>query len=205
MIWEPLWSADFPGALSADLKRRHGGTFLFLQGASGDLAAPCWAEWAATPGYDGSPPGPGEPAPWDGATVVQDMAAALCSAASRALAVAEPVQEHGVHSATEVLSIERQWPSREQRDLAAWFLEQDPSTVDLDDFDRRLSGKSFALRINAAPRQQEHARTVLRLWDERESAQPNTPIQQVEVQAIAIGNVALVAFPCELFVETDSR
>jgi neutral ceramidase len=201
MVWEPVWSADFPGALSAELEERHGGTFLFLQGASGDLDPACWAEWAATPGYDGSYPAPGEPTPWDGATLVKEMAAALASAADRALAAAEPVQECGVRSATEVLSIERQWPTQEQRDLAAWFLEQDPSTVDLDDFDRKLSGKSFAPRVNTAHFQQWHARTVLDLWDELQSAQPNAPSQQVEVQAIVVGNVALVAFPCELFAE----
>jgi neutral ceramidase len=197
MFWEPVWCADFPGALSAELEARHGGTFLFLQGASGDLQAPCWAERAAKPGY----PVPGAPTPWDGATLIKEMAAALASAADRALATAEPVHEPGIRSATDVLSIERQWPTQEQRDLAAWFLEQDPSTVDLDDFDRKLSGKSFALLFNSAEFQHERARTVLRLWDELQSAQPNAPSQAVEVQAIAVGNVVLVAFPCELFAE----
>jgi neutral ceramidase len=207
MVFEPFLSSDFPGALSAELEKRHGGTFLFLQGTSGDLNPACWGEWAATPGWDGSYPdiASGDPAPWDGASVVKDMTAALSSAADRALAAAEPVQERGIRSATEVLSIERQWPSREQRDLAAWFLEQDPSTVDLDDFDRRLSGKSFAQRANSAQFQHHRARTVLDLWHELQGAQPNAPSQQVEVQAIAIGNVALVAFPGELFAEYGLR
>jgi neutral ceramidase len=205
MVWEPVWSADFPGALSEELEDRHGGTFLFLQGASGDLDTPCWMERAATPGYEVSYPVPGAPAPWDGATLVKEMAAALASAADRALAGAEPVQDPAVRSATEVLSIERQWPTQEQRDLATWFLEQDPSTVDFDDFDRKLTGRSGPPLRNTAELQQWCARMVLDLWDELQGAQPNAPSQQVEVQAITIGNVALVAFPCELFVEYGLR
>src|SRR3954452_23998099 len=37
---EPVYSADYPGVLTAELEARHGGIFGFLIGAAGDTSTP---------------------------------------------------------------------------------------------------------------------------------------------------------------------
>jgi len=123
---EPVYSADYAGVLTEQLTARHSGIFGFLQGAAGNLLA-----------YDLSREGPIREV---GPEHNQRMGEALAHKADEALAAGRYLTDERVRIAREVLHIPQRRPTREQVELARWYLDQAPEHIDQHEFTRRIYG-----------------------------------------------------------------
>lgn len=200
-----LYSADVCGALSEELAGRNGGIYLFLQGASGNLA---WQDMSAPPEQAA---GQEPPANETVIALAERLADRLVDAAEAARSSSRPVGEGAIRVASRTLELAQRAPTAEQVDLATWFLKQDPSSVDLVDFNRRLYGHAYTFyEPPDAPSPSAWFATVsewfaletVGMWW-RNAFRP--PPERVELQAIRIGDVALVGFPAEMFTEFGLR
>lgn len=203
MLPLPVWSADFAGAAAREMERRHGGTFMFVQGASGDLhwvdqrTPTAWVNWWVDPARF-------LPQVQDDAQASAERhAERLVEAAEAALAKAEPRAGVPVGSARQVLDIAERVPSQEQLELARSFLE-DPSGADLDDFNRRITGHSWTFYDNGIPIQEMFANAILELA-EAQKGKSQPPSQPVEVQVIRVGEVGFAGYPGEMFSAFGAR
>lgn len=183
---QTAYSADFPGALAEELARRHGCPFLFLQGAAGNV------NW-----YDSTPPQLDMPA---AVQKTEAIAADLAEATNEALASARPVGDRPMGVSSRTIRIEERRPTLDQIALARWFLEQDPASVDQEEFTRRITGHRFTFHANRPEAQAWFCRMLLSLA-EWQATHDGTPTEDVEIQALAIGDVAIVGFPAEMFAE----
>jgi hypothetical protein len=103
------------------------------------------------------------------------------------------------------LAIAQRSPTQEQVALAEWFLAQNGDSVDLDDFNRRISGHAFLFYENSAFIQGLLARMLLELRKSERRTGGRPVVEQVEVQALAVGDVAFVGYPAEMFTEFGVR
>lgn len=201
---EPVYSADFSGALTENLVAAHGGIFAFLQGCAGNQ----WSVNMAQP-YTGFPGGPERN---------RAMAAGLSAKADEALAAANTLagRDARVRVARTVLHIPQRRPTAEQVKLAKWYLEEaprDPATgkrqVDEDEFTRRFYGHAFTFYHNGPEVQEWFMRETLGMWEWQRRAGTRELVEDVEVQVIAVGDIAFVGYPAEYFaefgVETKAR
>lgn len=183
---DPVYSADFPGPLTATLAARHGGVFSFIQGASGDIAP-----------LDMSAPDRAR----SGIAHAEEMGRALAAAADLAIDDARIVHAPRVRSGLELLEIEQRRPSAEQVRLARWYLEERQDPIDEREFTRRITGHDYTFFANTPDIQRWFARELIGMWEWQRRSAARVPVERVEVQAIAIGDVAFVAYPGEMFVE----
>lgn len=185
MMGEPLYSSDYPGVLTETLEARHGGTFGFLLGASADTA-----------NRDPADRDPDRRTGWGPAVA---MGEALADRADAALAAGRPVAADRVGSVSTVLRLPQRRPSPEQVELARWYLEEAPPDLDEHAFTRRLTGHDYTF-YDAPPRANErHARELVGMWEWQRRTGARQSIDEVEVQAVRLGDVAVVACPVELF------
>jgi hypothetical protein len=210
---EPLFSGDFPGALVELLNAHYGGTFLFLQGASGDLhwmdfaREPSWWQYFEANFLHGFPDGP----PWNGTDVAQRHADSLFDAAQLAWRGVEPVEGCAVASMSRTLEIAQRWPTQEQMTQADWFLKQDPESVNLPEFRRSVSGNRFQTFYLGSDRSGEYVveqlyiEQLTRRWDTLQQHGFAPPPAVVEIQVLMLGDVAFVAYPGEPFAELGLR
>ncbi|MGH2559404.1 MAG: hypothetical protein ACRDJH_10090 [Thermomicrobiales bacterium] len=191
MMGQPVYSADYAGVLADELEARHGGVFGFLLGASGDTSNP--------------DPADREPDRWFGWAHAVAMGRALADRAGEALAVGHPVDAERVGFASTVLRIPRRRPSPEQVEPARWYLEEAPADLDEHAFTRRLSGHEYTF-YDVPPRANErHARELLGMWEWQRRVGTRELVDDVEVQAVRLGDVAVVALPVELFTAFGRR
>jgi neutral ceramidase len=186
VAFDPVYSADFPGPLTEALAKRHGGTFAFLQGASGDVSP-----------EDMSAPGRAQ----HGFQRAETMGHALADAADLAIASAQPVSDPRLSSAVETLEIEQRQPSPEQVRLARWYLEERVGQIDERAFTEEIYGHSYTFYEDLPEIQPWFARDTIALWETQRLSGMRVPSESVEVQALAIGDVAFVAYPAEMFDE----
>jgi neutral ceramidase len=205
MAPEPVWSADFPGGLTEMLADRHGGTFLFLQGASGDLhwvnraADRWWTNWWVDPMVLAKEPRA------RAVECSEQHAAGLLAASEAAYSSLRRLAGDDVRGLSQWLAIAQRSPTQEQVELAEWFLAQNGDPVDLDDFNRRISGHAFLFYENSAFIQGLLARMLLELRKSERRTRGRPVVEQVEVQALAVGDVAFVGYPAEMFTEFGLR
>jgi hypothetical protein len=184
---EAVYSADFAGALAEQLARRHGGTFLFVQGASAQL---WWAD-VSTPRDDPRP----------AVERTQQLADALADATARALDAARAVDAGRVGISSRTLEIAQRRPTREQVELAAWFLCQEEDAVDLREFSRRIYGHPFTFYVNHWTIERWFCRDMIGMWEWQRRGFAGAPADRVEIQVMSIGDVAVVGYPAEMFTE----
>jgi hypothetical protein len=139
------------------------------------------------------------PGPYEYVEVMADRLFRACESAR-----AEATQldgAHGIRSASTVLTIPRRAPSPAQLELARRLLEQATEEVDLDAYQRRLTGRPSTIFDLEASRHGlvEQARRTLAFAANGRTHEP------VEVQVLAIGDAAFVAYPAELFAEHGLR
>jgi hypothetical protein len=187
---DPVYSADYPGVLTGLLEERSGGTFAFLLGAAGDTSTP--------------DPTSHDPESGFGAVHTEAMGTALADAAGKAVAAARPVAADPLRVAATTLPIPQRRPSPEQVDLARWYLEEAPPDLDELAFTRRLYGHDYTFRDGVQVGNERHAQELLKMWAWQQGPDAQL-VETVEVQVIALGDVALVAFPVELFTEFGTR
>jgi neutral ceramidase len=191
MAHEPVYSADYAGALSQALEARYGGTFGFLLGAAGDT----------------SPPNPASPdrAHGHGRAHASAMGCALGDKAEERLRTGHVVAAEQIGMASTRLRIAQRRPSPEQVDLARWYLEQAPADLDEQAFTRRIYGHDYTF-YGMPPRANERfARDMLGMWEWRRRLEARELVDEVELQVVAIGDVAFVAYPVELFTAFGRR
>lgn len=161
-------SADYPGALSAEMKRRHGEDVvtLFGNGCCGNL---CQIDV-----FDPDRPRKGDP-------LLKALAEGIADAVERA----EEQAEFTGDLALDARSVETQLPLRHiapEVEQAARALLEDGEYDDND---------------AASHREYTYARMVVELVEEKRER----PLTPAEIQALRIGDVALVMLPGEVFVE----
>jgi len=197
---ERAYSADYSGPLCDNLFQTYGGVFAFLQGASGNL-------WAVDTSVE-------RPAQESGRTVLESgpeytlkMARALADKAEEALGAGAYLtdQHPQVRIAREVLHIPQRRATAEQVALAKWFLKKSPEDVDLADFTRRIYGHPYAFYGHGPVVEEWFAREMIGMWEWQRRAGTRELVEKVEVQAIAVGDVAFVGFPAEYFTEFGLR
>jgi neutral ceramidase len=198
---EPFYSADYPGPLTELLSSRLGGIYGFLQGCAGNIWQTNMTR-ARTPLYQEN-----------GSGHTRRMGEALAEKALEALPAARLVVQDTVHMAARNLRIPQRRPTREQVQLAKWFLESRPAGADLQEHMLKIYGHPYTFYsdlnhieesdIQGGILWQEDwfARGLLGIWEQQRRSGTRELLEDVEVQAIALGDVVIVAYPAEYFSE----
>ncbi len=200
---ELFYSADYPGPLTERLAARHGGIYGFLQGCAGNI-------WQVDMSVD-------RPTIERGSEHTRRMGEALADKASEALAAARDLSGERVRVARTVLRIPQRRPTPEQVAQAKWFLEKRPENADLYEQHWRMYGREFTFwrdwstvtepepRDWALWQEDWFARGTLGMWEWQRRVGTRELVEDVEVQAISVGDVAFVGYPAEYFVEFGLR
>ena len=198
---EPLYSSDYPGPLTELLAARLGGVYGFLQGCAGNI-------WQMNMSHERTPI-----YQENGTAHTRKMGEALAGKALEALASARVIDAGKLRVARKVLRIAQRKPTREQVQLAKWFLEKRPAGANLQDHLLKIYGHPYTFYSDLSHIQESDiqggiswqedwfARGLLGLWEAQRRSGLREVVEDVEVQAIALGDLALVAYPAEYFVE----
>jgi hypothetical protein len=131
------------------------------------------------------------------------MAGALADKAGDALSHSRQAMANRsqVQIASSTLRIPQRRPTPEQVSLAKWFLAQDVRNVDLADFTRRIYGCRYAFYGDSPAVEEWFSREMIGMWEWQRRAGTRELFEDVEVQVISLGDVAIAAFPAEYFTE----
>ena len=188
---EPVYSADYPGVLTAELEARHGGIFSFLIGAAGDTSTPDPASRDPESGF--------------GRDHTLAMGKALADSADEAIQKARRVTVGSLGAASTRLRIPQRRPTMKQVELARWYLEERPADLDELDFTRRIYGHDYTFNDGKQLGNERHAQELLNMWQWQWGKSDDELVEEIEIQVIALGDVAIVAFPVELFSDFGRR
>jgi hypothetical protein len=103
------------------------------------------------------------------------------------------------------LPIAQRRPTPEQVESARWYLEEAPSDLDEHAFTRRLSGHQYTFYDAPRRANERHARELLGMSEWQRRVGTRELVEEVEVRALRIGDVAVVAFPVEPFAALGSH
>lgn len=188
---ETLYSADFPGVLVEELGRRHGCVFAFLQGAAGQLL---WSDMSRPP---------------EGGISAEErterLGTALADAADAALSAAVAVADGRIRVSARTLRIAQRRPTRKQVEAAYAFLRRDAAAEAAADFARDAYGHRYTFYSSIPQIETWFARETIGMWEWQRRNGPRAPYDALEVQVLALGDLALVGFPGELFTEFGLR
>jgi neutral ceramidase len=188
---EPVYSADYPGVLTAELETRHGGIFGFLIGAAGDTSTP--------------DPTSRDPENGFGREHTLAMGRALAGKADEAIQVGRRLTVDRIGVASRRLRIPQRRPTTEQVELARWYLEERPADLDELDFTRRIYGHDYTFNDGKQLGNERHAEELLRMWQWQRGKSDDELQEEIEIQVMALGDVAIVGFPVELFSDFGRR
>ncbi len=187
---EPVYSADYAGPLTETLSNRYGGIFGFLQGAAGNLWAIDTTQDTRILAKD-----------YMGPDHALQMGEALAKKAEEALSVGHPVQNEQVGVAQKVLAIPQRRVTRAQVELAQRYLKKTPKDIDQQEFTRQIYGHDYTFFNNDAVVQEWFARETIGMWEWQRRTGLRELVEDVEVQAITLGDVVFVGYPGEIFTE----
>ena len=188
VIHDPIYSADYPGPLVEALSRRHGGVFGFLQGATGNLSP---YDTRAAEGFMRE----------SGPEHARRMGEALAEKVDEALATGYWLTDVRAQAARRLLRIPQRRATREVVKLAQWYLENAPKDIDQDEFTRRMTGHDHTFYSNTPKVNEWFCREAIGMWEWQRRVGTRELIEDVEIQAIAVGDVAFVGYPAEYFTE----
>jgi neutral ceramidase len=188
---EPVYSADYPGVLTEELENRHGGVFGFLIGAAGDTSTP--------------DPTSRDPESGFGRDHTLAMGRSLADRADEAIKAGRLLSRDRIGVASTRLRISQRRPTPEQVELARWYLEERPADLDELEFTRRIYGHDYTFNDGKQLGNQRHAQELLTMWQWQRGKSDDELVEEIEVQVIALGDVAIVAFPVELFSDLGRR
>ena len=188
---EPVYSADYPGVLTEELENRHGGVFGFLIGAAGDTSTP--------------DPTSHDPESGFGPDHTLAMGRDLANKADEAIRAGSRLAVDRIDVASTRLLIPQRRPTMEQVELARWYLEERPADLDELDFTRRIYGHDYTFNDGKQLGNERHAQELLNMWRWQRGKLDDELVEEIEIQVITLGDVALVAFPVELFSELGRR
>ena len=186
------YSADWPGTLTDRLRERFGGPFGFLQGAAGQL----WAVDMSRP----------ESSQVHSAASARAMGESVARLGDNARAGARQVSGTAVRSTSRTLRIPQRTVTWDEVQLARGYLERGEGKQDEVAFTQAMYGHPFTFHDNSPVIQEWFCREAIGMWEWQRRATARRPlVEKTEVQVLAIGDVAIVAFPCELFTEHGLR
>jgi hypothetical protein len=191
---EPVYSADYAGPLTEALSRQFGGIFGFLQGASGNLWAIDTREFTSLLGKD-----------YLGPDHAVKMAQSLAEKARAASAAGCLLKSDHLAIARYILAIPQRRVTRDQVEMAQWYLEQAPEDIDQQSFTRKIYGHDFTFYNNDPSVQKWFARETIGMWEWQRRVAARDLIESVEVQVMVLGGLALVGLPGEIFTEFGLR
>jgi hypothetical protein len=127
------------------------------------------------------------------------------AAAVRAIGEAHAVTGDRIAVATTLLLIPQRRATPELVEMARWYLEERPADLDELEFTRRFSGHDYTFNDGVQFGNERHAEEMLRMWAWQQGKSDEEVTETVEIQAMAIGDVAIVGFPVELFTAFGRR
>jgi neutral ceramidase len=201
---EPVHSADFAGAVAQEMDTRTGGTYLYLQGAAGDLAwqdlskpVDWWPErWGPQPGDRKTPWGLDESAPWNPVARVARMGEEIADYICEARADKQMIAAVPIRTSMQTLALPHRTPSNEAVDLAYWLLRQDER--DYDRYNLAATGHAYTFRDNAFL-QEAFARDTIGMAALHLLGGPGASVAHARVTTLSLGQIALVGYPGEMF------
>jgi len=184
---DPVYCSDFPGPLAAGLRERVNAPFGYLQGCCGDICRTNTAEkdlWQRS-----------------GQAHAERMGAALADKGAEALVAAVPVKGDTVRVERTALRIPQRRVTREQYELAQWYLAKAPQDIDQKEFTRKLYGHDYTFWGNDATVQRWFCHEAVGMWEHQKRCGTRQVVEDVEVQVVAVGDVAFVGYPGEIFTD----
>jgi len=183
----PVWSADYPGALTEALSQDPGGIFLFQNGAAGNVS----------PAREFS-------RERQGTELARSMGETLAESARESLSRKTELADAGLSVQRRLLRIPQRRPTREQIEFARRYIEAGEGD-NLSDFWRRLYGYTYTMFRDSKRMREWLCREILGMWEWQRRCALREPADEVEVLAIGLGGLGLVAFPSEIFSEFGER
>ncbi len=180
------WSADYIGPLTDSLREAYGCPFVFLNGCSGNLS-----QVSGIPGKERE----------GGEAYCEAMGTALGAKAIEALAGGRRGRDPAIAMRREEIPIAQRRPTAKMIELSRWYLEQDPEDIDQEAFTYRMYGHPYTMYHNSPAFQEWIARETLGMWEWQRRAASRELFEDVEIQVITIGDVAIAGIPCEYFSE----
>ena len=191
MAHDPVYSADYPGVLTEELESRHGGVFGFLIGAAGDTSTPDPTSHNPESGF--------------GPEHTLAMGRALANRADEAIRAGLQLAVDRIDVASTRLRIPQRRPTTEQVELARWYLEERPADLEELEFTRRIYGHDYTFNDGKQLGNERHAQELLNMWQWQRGKPEAELVEEIEIQVITLGDVAIVAFPVELFSDFGRR
>ena len=133
------------------------------------------------------------------------MGRALADKADEAIRAGRRFTVDRIGVASTRLRIPQRRPTTEQVELARWYLEERPADLDELDFTRRLYGHDYTFNDGKQLGNERHAQELLNMWQWQRGKSDDELVEEIEIQAIALGDVAIVGFPVELFSDFGRR
>jgi hypothetical protein len=201
----PYYSADYPGPLTERLAEKLGGIYGFLQGCAGNI-------WQMNMSRQRDPV-----YQENGTAHTRRMGEALADLAIEALGSARLVDGDALRTAHSVLKIAQRRPTRKQILLAKAFLERGGKKIDLQAHMQAIYGHPYTFFSDLTQIQESDiqggilwqedwfARGLLGLWECQRRAGTRELVEEVEVMALAVGDIAISAYPAEYFCEYGLR
>lgn len=182
-----VYSSDFCGSLVRNLDHKLGGTFAFLQGASGNLCA-------VHPDADmGSV---------SGMVAARELGHALAEIAIRSLSDETVLTKDArVVAASEMLPIPQRAVSREDLALARRYLENGPGQMTPQEVSRQTYGFDYGFYFDGADELEWFADETVGMWEWQQRSSIGPLVEVLEVWAVSIGDFAVAFFPVELFCD----
>lgn len=182
-----LFSADYPGALRAAMEERHGGTWMFMNGAAGNLShistIPERPDASRT-----------ELADYIGQQLAEYAGNALCHAVD--------IGHPQVRAMVEILPIPQRLLLPRMVEIARGYLETTARGAVWDGtLSEQLYGYAYHFHHRSPQVDDWLARDILGMWEWRRRIGSRKIVEDVVIQVIRLGDVGLAAFPCELFNE----
>lgn len=185
MYGDTRFSADYPGPLRIALERQLGGTFVFANGPAGDLS-----QSSGIPGR----------AREAGEDYARQMGEAIAGQTIAALRDAAAVRASPLIARREILRIAQRRVTGQQVETARRHLESrargEPSSGRLA---RDLYGYAYHFHHNSEAVDDWLARDIVGTWEHQRRVGARELMEDVEIQALACGDLAIVGFPCEYF------
>ena len=179
------FSSDYIGPLTEALHARYGSAFVFLNGVIGNISP--------------------VPSKVSGEEFAKKMGQTLAEKAQQAVADGAYVEGEPIGVEREILTIAQRRPSKKQLIAAEDFLARIRKGEDLSDqcqsFVRQIYGHDYIMYGTKINSLEIMAGMTIGQWEYQRRVKAREVTEEIEIQAIAVGEVAFVAYPCEIFSE----
>lgn len=186
MYSEPVWSSDYIGPLTEKLTSELGGTFVFLNGAAGNLS----------PNRD-----VGKAAGESGSAKAECIGWTLAENIIGHMEECRSVKSPSISIERETIRIPQRLPSLAQLEFAREVVAGTHEDMDPNEMCRKLFSRDYAMRPNSLRFLKWLSEEIVGMWEWQRRRALRNPYDLVEIQSMTLGDVAFAFFPSELFCE----